>query len=57
MGGGGSPRITVTMPDDDGGERSYSFDIMLTMRTRKPYNYICKREYIDPYIESEDKVP
>ena len=50
--------MTMTMPDDnDSDKRSYGSDTMLTMRRRKPKNCINKREYICPYIESEEEVP
>ena len=45
------------LDDYDGSKRSYGSDTMLIMRTRKPYNCICKPEYIGPYIDSEDEVP
>ena len=58
MGGGGALRMTSAMSDDDdGGEKSYGSDTTLTMGGRKSYNCICKREYIGPYIKSEEEVP
>ena len=37
MGGGNALRMMIaTLDDDDGGERSYCFDTILTMRRIKP---------------------
>ena len=53
MGGGGTPGMTSVALDDNGSGRT----ILLMVRASNPIILYRKKEYIGPYIGSEDDGP